>query len=177
MGYKLTDEQKYRAWDKRAKKMREVADISFWNSCDACGSIRTPKTAGVICKNIITQQDFISYKEIGRDIILNQCTGMRDEKGTLIFTDDIVKYTSTWTFGHGTTKYNSTIFTVKFEVGSFMLVREKGDMTDLFEDAWNDCTYPLSQLYFNTASEENIINNLEVLGNVYNDFEYLRKED
>ena len=38
---------------------------------------------------------------------------------------------------------------------------------------WNDDTYSLAQLYFNTEGEENFIDKVEVIGNIYENTELL----
>ena len=42
-----------------------------------------------------------------------------------------------------------------------------------FPNRWNDNVYPLSQLYFEYENEDYCINQLEVIGNVYENPELL----
>ena len=56
-----------------------------------------------------------------------------------------------------------------------MLVSD-GEIFD-FPNKWNDNVYPLSQLYFEYDNEENCIDQLEVIGNVYENPELLGVEN
>ncbi|ACA57406.1 hypothetical protein FDC45_15920 [Clostridium botulinum] len=125
---------------------------------------------GNLCKNIkgnygiqIEQGEF-KWKFVKTVDIesLGQYTGFKDKNYKEIYERDIVKIN-----GH---KYS-----VKFEIGSFMLVRcsDNTDMYDQFENCWNDDVYPLSQFYWENDCEEDLIYQCEIIGNIYDNPELL----
>ena len=96
-----------------------------------------------------------------------QPTGLRDKNNKLIYEGDIV---NVYVSSEKLYRYQ-----VKFEIGSFMLVSNE-EIFD-FPNKWNDNVYPLSQLYFEYDNEENCIDQLEVIGNVYENPELLGVEN
>ena len=92
-----------------------------------------------------------------------QCTGLKDKNGKLIYEGDIV---NVYVSSEKLYRYQ-----VKFEIGSFMLVSDE-EIFD-FPNRWNDNVYPLSQLYFEYENEDYCIDQLEVIGNVYENPELL----
>ena len=109
-----------------------------------------------------------AYGESGADEYydtgtLNQSTGLKDKSGKLIYEGDIVNvYVSSKKLYR---------YQVKFEIGSFMLV-SNDEMFD-FPNKWNDNVYPLSQLYFEYENEDYYINQLEIIGNIYENHDLL----
>lgn len=100
--------------------------------------------------------------KLGNNILM-QCTDLKDKNDKLIYEGDIVNV-----YSSSEKLYRCQ---VKFEIGSFMLVSEE-EIFD-FPNKWNDNVYPLSQLYFEYENEENCIDQLEVIGNVYENPELL----
>lgn len=99
------------------------------------------------------------------DFILMQSTGLKDKNGKLIYDGDIV---NVYVSSEKLYRYQ-----VKFEIGSFMLVSD-GEIFD-FPNKWNDNVYPLSQLYFEYENEDYCIEQLEVIGNIYENKEILNE--
>lgn len=81
-----------RAWDKKARKMREVDSVAFHSakSIGDCSNNRLPKVVNLWGFNIMTQQDIIIHREI-KDVELMQYSGVEDISGIRIFAGDIVK--------------------------------------------------------------------------------------
>lgn len=81
-----------RAWDKKARKMREVDSIAFHNlkSFGDSSNSKLPKVVNLWGFNIITQQDMIIHREI-EDVELMQYSGNDDINGVRIFEWDILK--------------------------------------------------------------------------------------
>lgn len=81
-----------RAWDKKARKMREVDSIAFYNlkGVGDCSNSKLPKVVNLWGFNIITQQDMIIHREI-KEVELMTYSGKDDVKGVKIFDGDIIK--------------------------------------------------------------------------------------
>lgn len=92
-------------------------------------------------------------------------TGLKDKNDNAIYEGDIVEI-------------GDFIYFIKFEIGSFMLVRcsDKTDMYAEFDNCWNDDVYPLSQLHWESNAEEDILYNCEIIGNIYENPELLKSE-
>lgn len=99
------------------------------------------------------------------NVTLLQSTGLFDENHKEIFGGYIVEY-------------NKNKYLVKYEIGSFMLIRLGYivDIYDEFKGCWNDDVYPISQLYWNTESDEKYVNGLTIVGNIYENPELLEKD-
>lgn len=85
--------------------------------------------------------------------ILSEATGLFDKNNTPIYENHIVKR-------------NGKRYFIKYETGSFMLVRmsEKTNMYMEFTKCWSDEAYPLSQLYWSNDDQENRISDIEIIG-------------
>ena len=105
-------------------------------------------------------------KEDENIAVIMQCTGLKDKNGKLIYEGDIVKFLG-------------VPCQIVFELGEFCIVRNCKFITVdewyelLYADNWNDDTYSLAQLYFNTEGEGNFIDKVEVIGNIYENPELL----
>lgn len=93
---------------------------------------------------------------------VGQYTGLKDKNEKEIYEGDIVEI-------------GDFTYSIKFEIGSFMLVRcsDETDMYAEFDNCWNDEVYPLCQLHWESNAEENMLYNCEVIGNIYDNQELL----
>lgn len=144
---------KFRVWDKNREKIGKLKGVySPSNEEDSRERI------------IISFQDFIQEKILRRDrIVFMQYTGLKDEGGTEIYEGDIVKH-------------EGEEFQIVSEIGSFMMAKRSDEtcMYEHFRSCWNDNVYPLSQHYFEHDNYDEVIDGLEVIGNIYENLELLK---
>lgn len=69
-------------------------------------------------------------------------------------------------YEHHIVERNKHRYIIRYEIGSFMLVRthDDTDMYTEFDACWNDDVYPLSQLYWHNHDEDHIIHDIEIVG-------------
>ena len=149
---------KLRVWDKLANKM--TYNFMLGNFIQKSQTDYEKKDWVAINY----EPDYICFNNEATDnLVLMQPTGLRDKNNKLIYEGDIV---NVYVSSEKLYRYQ-----VKFEIGSFMLVSNH-EIFD-FPNKWNDNVYPLSQLYFEYENEDYCIDQLEVIGNVYENPELL----
>jgi len=157
----MNREIKFRAWDKKSKKIREVNFIAFHNKRDAFSfnPSNTPKVIHLWGRDMIEQKDIILHRE-ENDVILMQFTGLKDKNEVEIYEGDICKVTY---FNHSSP--NSVIIQeVTFNNGTFEL-KAKNNLGLQLED---------SRLYV-PLYWSLVPNKIEVIGNIYENPELLKK--
>lgn len=132
-------------------------EVKCWIKCNPC--VFQDGQIGRWNSNI--PFDFFKSDEI--EIV--RSSGIKDKNEKEIYEGDIVEI-------------GDFIYSIKFEIGSFMLVRcsDKTDMYAEFDNCWNDDVYPLSQLHWESNAEEDILYNCEIIGNIYENPELLKSE-
>ena len=154
----LEDRFKFKIWDKTKKKFLPLEYKS-----EKTDSWIILDNTGVYLVERDNARDVAFFTDITDDVIILQCTGLRDKNGKEIYEGDILNlYVSSKKLYR---------YQVKYEIGSFMLVSQ--DEIFDFPNVWNDNVYPLSQLYFEYQNEENYIEQCEVVGNIYENPELL----
>lgn len=144
--------QKFRVWDKQTETIQEIESISFKER-----------------KLVIAQQSIAwfnaDYIRNFDDIELMKSTGLRDKTYEKeIYSDQILLVDGE------KGKFKAKVI---YECGAFGIVAVKGRIIDYFPDNWNDDFMTLLDLYWNYNNDDNCIDQVEVVGNIYENSELL----
>lgn len=107
-----------------------------------------------------------------------QCTGLKDKNGNLIWENDIVDF-----LGHkGTVKYECGCFGIAFkqiidweEIASYIMPITGCE--NLLYACENDNYISLWEIYWNFNDEDDSVNTVEVIGNIFDNKELLESEE
>lgn len=141
-------EIKFRAYNKNYKPTYEVAEINFEYR------YMTLKSGEFVI-------DDVEFDEVE----LMQYTGLKDKTHLkdIVFGDVVIADSPKGPF-------RAKIIQ---EVGAFGIVAIDGQIIDYFEDNWNDDFMALLDLYWNFNNDDNVIEEIEVIGNIYENPELL----
>jgi len=83
---------KFRVWDKKTKKIREVSSISFHNKRESFDFDKSnlPKVVNCWGFDIIQQKDIILHREID-EVIIEQYTGTKDKNEVEVYGGDFIE--------------------------------------------------------------------------------------
>lgn len=148
----MNDRFKFRVWDKEQNKylpLESLDDVlDMWISID---------NTGVYLVERDNNRDVAYFNDITEDVIVQQCTGLKDKNGSLIYEGDIVR--SDFEF------VTKTVNPFLFKVGDVVFQNLFGGF------AINSCrnAAPFQQAQLGSVEAENC----EVIGNIYENKELL----
>ena len=149
-------EIKFRAWDKKSKKMRQVAWISFQDYPLRKG---LPVVVQVWGWSIIEDKDILLRREIN-EVELLEFTGLKDKNGKEIFEGDIIKFLGRWDDNGRVLPPDYKPYIVEFLRGAFTAVPtkyERGHAANFFKE------------HMAVGHTDN-----EIIGNIYSNPELLK---
>lgn len=138
------DRFKFRVWDKKMNKFIEYGDL-FQNANIDFICLEPDGTLQI--GEDIPYEGFMFADIKIQHFIINQCTGLKDKNGTLIFEGDVVKECSGNPYKHEVT----------FRNGSFLFESKYGSVS----------------LYDINLTKDNRFDNCVIIGNIYENKELL----
>lgn len=150
-------------------------DDGFKNGRVFVGGFVIEKYNGTACDDWTVTG--INFCEIDPNTIC-QCTGLKDKNGKLIWENDIVDF-----LGHkGTVKYECGCFGITFkqiidweEIASYIMPITGCE--NLLYACENDNYISLWEIYWNFNDEDDSVNTVEVIGNIFENKELLESEE
>lgn len=145
-------EIKFRAYDIYSNDVVSIKTIDF----EADGSV------GCVV-------DFDGINLDVSECVLMQYTGLKDKTHLkdIVFGDVVIVDSPKGPFKAKITQ----------EVGAFGIVAIDGQIIDYFEDNWNDDFMALLDIYWNFNNDDNVIEEIEVIGNIYENPELLEVQN
>lgn len=146
-------EIKFRIWDKTNKTMYDKVLIGDY-----------PETVPMVWTEYEGEKDWYHIESSVCEVM--QYTGMADYNFTDIYVGDIVEFTR---------NDITVIGYIVFELGGFAVVFNADDMYRIYQDTWNYNIKLLGELYLEQEDyiECNVIDNLKIIGNIYENPEIL----
>ena len=145
-------EVKFRVWDKSNKIMYDKALVGNY-----------PETVPLVWDEYEGKKDWYHIEPKMCEVM--QYTGMDDVLLNEIYLGDIVELTKGDIIVKGQ---------IVFELGAFAIAMHEDNMSKIFDTNWNDNIKFLGELYWEQDYlEENIIECLKVIGNIYENPELL----
>lgn len=143
----MNDRFRFRVWNTRTKKLREVAQITL----DARQHGRTSEISNMETCHLVYQPH----------LVLEQCTGLKDKNGRRIYEGDIVKYTRTNWYCPGHPKHNHDLIEINeiFWDEEEYSFRRRGKFPGGNGSGWIG-----SIKFHDSRADDNII---EVIGNIH----------
>lgn len=158
---------KFRAWDKRRRKMMPVTDMNFYEN------LESPKVWASVCGDVDCGLCEEEYEE--EDVVIMQYTGLTDKNGREIYEGDILKAYNHWKYTLGVVKigeYNQDgsggEYSPSLCLGVYL------DTDQVWNFVWNDKEEASDYEKHATLLEFDV---LEIIGNLYENTELVEDEE